>query len=75
MKTILGLSALAIIGLSLGAFNEPQIVTDIKNGDKQLECLFGDGWKEIPKEKFVGIDDVNGRYLFTNGSAKTCEVY
>ena len=75
MKMILGLSVLAIIGLSLSAFNEPQIVTDIKNGDKQLECLFGDGWRTIPKEKFVGINDVNGYYLFTNGSAKTCEIY
>jgi len=75
MKTIIGIGLLAIIGLSLGAFSEPQIVTDIKNGDKQLECLFSDGWKTIPSEKFVGIDDMNGRWLFTNGSAKTCEIY
>ena len=75
MKTIIGIGLLAIIGLSLGAFSEPQIVTDIKNGDKQLECLFNDGWKTIPSEKFVGIDDMNGRWLFTNGSAKTCEIY
>jgi len=75
MRTIIGIGLLAIIGLSLGAFSEPQIVTDIKNGDKQLECLFNDGWRVVSPDKIVGIDEVNDRWLFTNGSAKTCEIY
>jgi len=75
MRALSVVLVVAFIVLSLSAFSEPQIVTDIKNGDKKLECLFNDGWRDIPKEKFVGIDDVNGRWIFSNGSAKTCEIY
>ena len=67
--------AILFIALSVSAFSEPQIVTDVKNGTKALECLFSDGWRDIPKDKVIGIDDINGHWIFTNGSAKTCEVY
>lgn len=73
MKTILGIMIVVIIGLSV--FSEPKIVTELQSGEKSLECLFTDGWKDVPKEKIVGFDDVNGRWLFTNGSATNCEIY
>jgi hypothetical protein len=77
MKIIIGICLLVILGLSVGAFSEPQIVTDIKNGDKQLECNFNDGWRLVDGSKVVGIDDNSNRWIFTNGSvaAKNCEVY
>ena len=66
---------LIFIGMGLLAFQEPQIVTEVKSGEKQLECLFNDGWREVPAEKVVGLDDVNGAWLFTNGYATNCNVY
>ena len=53
----------------------PQIVKDVKDGTKTLECEFSDGWRVIPPEKILYLDDVTGRWIFTNGSAGTCEVY
>jgi len=83
MKTISSVSLLAIISvitliwLSMSAFNDPQIVTDIKNGNKQLECNFNDGLRTVDGSKVLGIDDVRNRWIFTNGSvaAQNCEVY
>lgn len=70
------IGGLLIVASALYAgLSTPQIVTDLKSGDKSLECLFSDGWRDIPKDKIVGLDDVSGRWLFTNGSAKTCEIY
>ena len=67
----------AFLGLTLvtlTAFQTPQVVTDVQNGTKTLECEFTDGWRTVPAEKVVGIDDVSNRWLFTNGSASHCEV-
>ena len=69
---VFGVLLLAV--LSGIAFGEPQVVTDIKNGNNRLECMFSDGWRDIPKDKFVGMSD-RGAWLFTNGSARTCRVY
>jgi outer membrane lipoprotein-sorting protein len=75
MKLFLSLLAVALVVLSVQAFSEPKIVTELKNGTKTLECEFTDGWRVVPSEKIVGLDDVSGRFIFTNGSAKTCEIY
>ena len=53
---------------------EPQIVQDVKSGDKVLTCEFSDGWRVIPKDKIVGLNDENGYWSFTNGFARNCEV-
>ena len=72
-----------LLGLFLGvsiatltAFQTHQVVTDVQNGSKTLECEFTDGWRTVPADKVVGIDDVHNRWLFTNGSvaARNCEV-
>lgn len=46
----------------------------LQSGEYKLECMFSDGWKDIPKDKIVGIDDEKGYFLFTNGYARTCKV-
>lgn len=53
----------------------PHIVTDVQSGEVQLECEFSDGWRDVPKDKVVGLDDISGRWIFTNGSASNCKTY
>ena len=69
----------AFLGLTLAtltAFQTPQVVTDVQNGSKTLECEFTDGFRVVDGSKVVGIDDVHNRWLFTNGSVamRNCEV-
>ena len=69
LTTILLLGAIAILA------QEPQVVTDLKEGKKTLECQFDDGWRTVPKDKIVGLDDEHGGWIFTNGYARNCEIY
>ncbi len=68
---------IVFIALSVSAFQEPQIVTDVKSGSKTLECEFHDGWRVVPQDKIVGLDDMSNRWIFTNGSVagKNCDTY
>jgi len=77
MRALSVVLVVAFIVLSLSAFSEPQIVTDIKNGDKQLECNFHNGWRTVDSSKIIGIDDISNRWIFSNGSVamKNCEIY
>ena len=52
-----------------------QIENDVKNGTKTLSCEFSDGWRDVPKEKIMGLNDETGYWYFTNGSARNCEIY
>ena len=65
---------LIITGLMI-LVDPPQVVKDVKDGTKTLECEFIDGWREVPQEKILYLDDVTGRWIFSNGSAANCEVY
>lgn len=46
----------------------------LQSGEYKLECMFSDGWRDIQKDKIVGIDDEKGYFLFTNGYARTCKI-
>ena len=64
----------AFLGLSIAsltAFQTPQVVLDVQNGTKTLECEFTDGFRAVDGSKVVGIDDVSNRWIFTNGSVAT----
>jgi len=53
---------------------ENEAVSNVKSGNWELTCQFSDGWRTIPKDKVVDLDDVSGTWIFTNGSAKHCEI-
>ena len=68
--------AVVLVGLmALSASMQPQIVEDVKTGKVTLECQFHDGWRTVPADKVVGLDDMSSAWLFTNGSAQNCETY
>ena len=71
--TLIVLSLLLVVATIL-ASQEPQIIKDLKSGKKTLECQFQDGWREVPANKIVGIND-DGSWAFTNGYAHNCEIY
>ena len=71
---LLVLLAIGFVALSYQVFKTPQIVEDIQSGKVQLECEFRDGWRDVPADKVIDLDD-NGRYYFTNGSAGNCNTY
>lgn len=74
-KALISLGCLSAMMLFTQIDLEPKLHKDIKSGTVILECEFNDGWRDVPKEKFVGRDDMTNRWLFTNGSAKNCETY
>ena len=54
-------------------FVDNKIVKEVKTGEKTLTCEFSDGWRDVPKEKIIGLNDNNGYWEFTNGYARNCE--
>ena len=47
-------------------------VERVKRGEANLSCLFNDGWRKVDSDKVV--DNFEGRWVFTNGSAINCKV-
>ena len=75
IRTIIGVGA--VVTLLMSDILVPQVVLDVKSGEKTLECFMSDGYRVIDGSKVVDLDDVSMRWVFTNGSAKisNCEVY
>ena len=76
MSMFLSAVALAFVTGALLALILPKNETLVKlqSGEYKLECMFEGGWREVPKEKIVDIDDEKGGWIFTNGYARTCKV-
>ena len=76
-KLLITIGSLLFVSLAYAAFSTPQIVLDIQSNKKTLECEFTDGWRIVPADKLIGLDDMNNRWLFSNGSAamRNCEIY
>ena len=72
---IIAFSIVLISALFSGCSMKPQIVQDVQNETKTLECEFTDGWRVVPADKVVDLDDMTNRWIFSNGSASNCEVY
>lgn len=45
----------------------------VQSGDSELWCHLHTGYKKIDPDNVVGLHS-NGKWLFTNGSARACEV-
>ena len=74
-ERVIGKFILILIMIAVYYINKPtETERAIKNGTKTLTCEFSDGYRDIPKDKFVGYDDESGYWLFTNGQAKNCEI-
>lgn len=74
MKTHL-FAALAVAGITLAACNlveDHELLAGVQSGELELHCEFATGRRQINPAKVVDFKD--GRWLFTNGSAKNCEV-
>nr|DAX81657.1 MAG TPA: protein of unknown function (DUF883) [Bacteriophage sp.] len=76
MSMFLSAVVLAFVIGALLALILPKNETLVKlqSGEYKLECMFEDGWREVPKEKIVDTDDEKGGWIFTNGYARTCKV-
>ena len=44
------------------------------NAHLHLVCDFPDGYREVPKNKIVALDDESGYWVFSDGSAKNCTI-
>lgn len=51
---------------------ERELLASVQSGEAQLSCLFQDGWRAVEPSKVK--DFFGNTWVFTNGSAKRCEV-
>ena len=78
MKTkILAAAFLTAMGLAVGGLhamdkNNRRTVEAVQAGQLVLTCEFGNGTRQVAPERVTGFDD--GRWLFDNGSARSCEL-
>ena len=49
-------------------------VKQLKSGEKTLYCYFNDGYRKVEPAKIVDIHPDGVGFIFTNGSARQCEV-
>jgi hypothetical protein len=66
---VIALSLIASVAAYVGP---PEVVLKVQSGEFELTCLFEDGWREVPKNKVIGLDGL--QWLFTNGAASACRV-
>lgn len=45
----------------------------IQSGESELWCHLHTGWQKIEPENVKGLH-TNGKWIFSNGSARSCEV-
>jgi len=69
----LGFTALIVI-IFMGLKHTDPVYKLKNNGNLQLQCLFQNGYRVVPKDKIVAYDSENGTWAFSNGWAKNCEV-
>jgi len=69
----LGIIALVVILFSGLRYTDP--VYKLKSNNKlQLQCLFQNGYRIVPKNKIIAYDDESGTWAFVNGWARNCEI-
>ena len=69
----LGAIALVVILFTGLKYTDP--VYKLKNNSNlQLQCLFKDGYRVVPKSKIIAYDGKSDTWAFVNGWAKNCEV-
>lgn len=73
-KMALSILAAGVLAVVVAAFYEQkktqERVTAVQNGDAVLNCHIGDGYIDIDPSKVDGL--IDGRWVFTNGSASQC---
>jgi len=69
----LGIIALVVIMFMGIKYTDP--VYKLKNNKNlQLECLFKNGYRIVPKNKIIAYDDEQNTWAFSNGWARNCEI-
>lgn len=70
ISAVLLVAALAIMWAT--SVNDRKTLELATSGKAVLYCLMSDGWRQIPADKIKAFD--GERWVFTNGSARQCEV-
>ena len=74
IKAVCCAALLAVIALVVSWALDAQanaVLDRVKSG-APLHCYMQDGWRQIPADKIKVFD--GERWVFTNGSARQCEV-
>jgi len=69
----LGIIALVVV-LFTGLKHTDPVYKLKSNKNLQLQCLFQNGYRIVPKNKIIAYDDEQNVWAFNNGYAKNCEV-
>lgn len=49
-------------------------IKQLKSGEKTLYCYFNDGYRKVEPNKIVDRHPDGVGFIFTNGSARQCEI-
>lgn len=74
MKPIHYLIALVLSLLIYIQYQDHMYIKSFQSGERTLTCHMDDGIKVIEPSKIVSVDFETNTFVFTNGSASSCEV-
>ena len=61
-----------LLAVAFLSWQDKSLLKQVQAGNKTLACEFKDGWRVVKPDLIVDL--VDGVWVFSNGSAKNCEV-